>query len=118
MLDCLDFHLAVKVQCILQDLNANLATPRNSDSDVRLAKTTFDATDLVLELESWIDELDAPLPPLKNFILPSGGVAASTLHVARTVCRRAERQIIPLVRDEVASKDCGIYMNRYVARGL
>lgn len=57
----------------------------------------------------WL-QLDATLPPLKNFILPGGGLASAHLHVARTLARRVERRIIPIVErgdaDEVVIKYC------------
>jgi cob(I)alamin adenosyltransferase len=66
----------------LIDLGAHIATPRKSDEDQtkKIIHTAFDG-DNVAHLESWIDEMDLVLPPLKNFILPSGGLAASSLHV-------------------------------------
>ncbi|MSR22362.1 MAG: cob(I)yrinic acid a,c-diamide adenosyltransferase [Gemmatimonadetes bacterium] len=51
----------------------------------------------VAEMEEWMDEADARLPPLKAFILPGGSQGAAELHVCRTVCRRAERTLLPLV---------------------
>ncbi|KAJ3341061.1 hypothetical protein HDU93_005693, partial [Gonapodya sp. JEL0774] len=104
-----------KIQCLLQDVNSNIATPRNSEKTTadRLAKTIFDPDGvLVLELEQWIDQLDQSLPPLTMFILPSGGKAAGVLHVARTVARRAERRVVPLVEDGTADRSTQKYLNR------
>ena len=65
----------------------------------------------VNRLEQWIDRLEAELPPLRRFILPGGSPAGAALHLARTVCRRAERRITALGPDEVAS-DLRAYVNR------
>ena len=89
-----------------------MATPRKAeDNDKKLAHTTFDE-DNALVLEAWIDSLDELLPPLGNFILPSGGLTASQLHIARTVCRRAERDLVPL--HSQGQVDASVY--RYVNR--
>ncbi|KAI9017669.1 Adenosylcobalamin biosynthesis, ATP:cob(I)alamin adenosyltransferase-like protein [Gaertneriomyces semiglobifer] len=103
----------LKIQCLLQDIGSNVATPRGNANQARLARTEFDSAGaLTSELERWIDELDAQLPPLKNFILPSGGRASSALHVARSVCRRAERRVVPLVQEGFADESTGKYLNR------
>jgi len=60
----------------------------------------------------WIDEMDAQLPPLKNFILPSGSKGSAFLHVARSVCRRAERSVVKLVEEDVVDSDTVIFLNR------
>ncbi|KAJ3193212.1 Golgi transport complex subunit 6 [Irineochytrium annulatum] len=102
-----------KIQCLLQDIGSNIATPRNKATEARLNKTIFDVEGkLVDELEAWIDELDAQLPPLRNFILPSGGRAASALHVCRSICRRAERRVTPIVASGDADESTGKYLNR------
>ena len=66
----------------------------------------------VMMLEEWIDEMDDSLPPLKNFILPGGGLASAHLHHARSVCRRAERRVAPLVTQGRAEAGVGVYLNR------
>ena len=98
------------VQHQLFDLGAHVATPSDS-SEVRLKRTSFPDT-YTPQLELWIDEYDAALPPLRHFILPSGGVEASALHVARAVCRRAERSIVPLLRSEQSYATAYTYVNR------
>ena len=59
----------VEIQCRLFDLGAAVATPAQTSSSSKLTRTQFDASN-TKKLESWIDELDAQLPPLKNFVIP------------------------------------------------
>ncbi len=66
----------------------------------------------VNELEQVLDDLNANLSPLKDFILPGGSAAAAVCHVARTVCRRAERRIIGLSKQEQISELIVQYVNR------
>ena len=66
----------------------------------------------IFQLEKWIDIYTEPLTPLKNFILPSGSIAASFLHVCRTACRRAERRISEIYAKEDHYKNTLIYLNR------
>ncbi|WP_114238809.1 cob(I)yrinic acid a,c-diamide adenosyltransferase [Dyella sp. C9] len=63
-------------------------------------------------LEQVLDAFNDPLPPLKDFILPGGGMAASCCHLARTVCRRAEREVIALGRAEDIRPQAQRYLNR------
>jgi cob(I)alamin adenosyltransferase len=63
-------------------------------------------------LEAWMDEMSAELPPLENFVLPGGTPGAAHLHVARTVCRRAEREAIALSRIEKIGGHVVPYLNR------
>jgi cob(I)alamin adenosyltransferase len=66
----------------------------------------------ITRLEESLDGFNEPLPPLKDFILPGGGMAASCCHLARTVCRRAERQVIALSRVEDIRPQAQRYLNR------
>lgn len=63
-------------------------------------------------LEAQIDRLNEPLPPLKNFILPGGSRAASLCHLARAVCRRAERRLVTLARSDEVNREGTVYLNR------
>jgi len=66
----------------------------------------------VRRLESSLEELNASLPPLKEFILPGGTRAAGLAHLARTVCRRAERSLVALASSEKVSDEARVYLNR------
>lgn len=90
-------------------MGADLATPADSRWE---GMDRVDADD-VARLERWIDRLNDDLPPLKEFILPGGGPVGATLHVARTVCRRAERRLVTLLNAEPdVGEDCLKYLNR------
>jgi len=99
------------IQSILLDVGSSIATPQEGSNEAQLKRAKFDS-DNVNDLELWIDEMDAKLPPLRNFILPSGGKGSSFLHVARAVCRRAERSVVPLVESGQNDKSTAIYLNR------
>ena len=66
----------------------------------------------ITRLEEMLDAFNETLPPLKDFILPGGGMAASCCHLARTVCRRAEREVIALGRLEEVRPQAQRYLNR------
>ena len=86
--------LEISVHIIFQDIGSCVATPMSSARPAHLKRTGFNSQH-TNELEQWIDEYTSNLPPLENFILPGGGVVAATVHVARAVCRRAEREVQP-----------------------
>ncbi|XP_043190568.1 corrinoid adenosyltransferase-like [Amphibalanus amphitrite] len=102
-----------RVQCALQEVGSLVATPRGSARPAHTRRTGQRVPAAwVTELEAWIDEHTARLPPLTNFILPGGGVAGATLHLARTVCRRAERVVTPLTRADRVDASVAVYLNR------
>jgi cob(I)alamin adenosyltransferase len=84
----------VHIQRDLFALGAQLADPADKIAD-RVTKATLRDDDVV-RLERLIDRLEAELPPLRRFILAGGSPAGAALHVARTVCRRAERRMVSL----------------------
>lgn len=77
----------------------------------QMAKTEFPA-EHIKELEQWIDAHSENLPPLKNFILPSGSPAGAALHIARSVCRRAERRVTSLFLEKEVDEVVMKYINR------
>ena len=87
------------IQRDLFALGARLADPSSRIAE-RVTKAAVRSTD-VERLERLIDTLEAELPPLRRFILPGGGTCGAWLHVARTVCRRAERNVVGLGPDAV-----------------
>ena len=84
-----------QIQHDLFGIGARLADPAHRIAG-RVTKAAPVSPEDVTRLEKWIDTLEAELPPLRRFILAGGSVAGATLHVARTVCRRAERAIVAL----------------------
>lgn len=113
----LDDEIAAGLSAVMSDLfdvGAELATPPGT-AEGALAKKLVTRVDAsrVAELERAIDAVEAEVPPLKTFILPTGSDGAARLHFARTVVRRAEREIVALsatsiqVRDDVL-----VYINR------
>lgn len=94
-----------QIQTVLFHVGAELSTPKDREVQWKLKERH------VQELEDNIDRLEADLPPLQNFILPSGHQAASGLHVARTIVRRAERKVVYL-SDELNNIEVLAYLNR------
>ena len=97
-----------QIQKDLFVLGADLATPFSKEgaSVVRICE------DDVVHLEKWGEKIEADLPALQKFILPSGCRAAALLHQVRTVCRRAERWIVHLAEEEKVNEQAKIYSNR------
>jgi len=96
-----------EVQHQLFILGADLATPFHSNARIdRISEAE------VHYLEENIDVMEEHLPPLKNFILPSGSIAGSTFHHARTVCRRAERLAVVCSNQEKINEKVLSYLNR------
>jgi cob(I)alamin adenosyltransferase len=97
-----------KLQNELFDVGSELATPTEAEYEGMYKVSDSD----VQALEQLMDECQADLEPLKSFILPGGGTVSAVLHQARTVCRRAERQIIRLAREEAIGEHVVPYVNR------
>jgi len=96
------------IQNQLFDIGSELASPAGSTWE-GIPKTTAAQ---VAQLESWIDELNSYLPELKSFVLPGGNLLNAHLHIARTVCRRAERSVLCLKSTDEVSESILIYLNR------
>ncbi len=101
-------RVLASVQHRLFDLGADLATPRSATKKNIKRIEPSDAR----PLEQAIDRFQSGLPPLKNFILPGGSPGAARLHFARTICRRAERAVVRLSRNEDIGDGVTVYLNR------
>jgi cob(I)alamin adenosyltransferase len=103
--------LLLAIQRDLFSLGALLATPDPDKVRDHLEKASLgDAR--IAELERAIDDGEAELEPLRAFILPGGTVKAAALHLSRTVCRRAERDVLAMSRSEELPPIVIIYLNR------
>jgi cob(I)alamin adenosyltransferase len=100
-----------RVQNELFNLGADLCVPEE-DKDNRKRATAGIGKAQVDALEALIDEATAELGPLENFILPGGSMGAALIHVARTVCRRAERRTVALAEREAVGEWSVKYLNR------
>jgi cob(I)alamin adenosyltransferase len=105
--------LFARIQNELFDLGADLATPERPGADLGYEPLRIIEAQ-VSRLETDIDALNARLEPLASFVLPAGSAAATHLHLARTVCRRAERAVVRLREDpsEAVSDAALKYLNR------
>jgi cob(I)alamin adenosyltransferase len=102
-------EMCVSLQRDLFALGARLADPTHKIAK-RVEKIVIDDNS-VARLEGWIDKLDTEMPPLRHFILSDGGASGAALHLARTVCRRAERSMLLLGKDAVEPVAI-VYINR------
>jgi cob(I)alamin adenosyltransferase len=99
--------LLLQIQNDIFAMGSMLSMPADQNFDI---PTISD--DHILRLENAIDNMEASLEPLKNFILPSGHLAVSTCHVCRTISRRAERRVVSLENVEVIDPVIKKYLNR------
>lgn len=104
-------EVLVPIQRDLFAIGALLATPDRDRMASHLEKARIDEA-RITELEHAIDDGEAELEPLRAFIIPGGTPKAAALHVARTVCRRAERHVVRLQRDVELPPLAIIYLNR------
>lgn len=104
-------EVLVPIQRDLFAIGALLATPDREKMAQHLQKAQVDDA-RIIALERAIDACDRELEPLRSFILPGGTSKAAALHVARTVCRRAERSVVALQHDEDIPQIVVIYLNR------
>lgn len=99
------------IQRDLFSIGGHLATPDPEKVRAALAKASLSSS-RIQEFETAIDAADAELPPLRAFVLPAGAPKAAALHLARTVCRRAERSVVSLAREHPVPELFLVYLNR------
>ncbi len=104
------FSWVRQIQNDLFDLGADISIPsQNGASNKRTPRLKEER---VQQLDDWLEELHQQLPALSSFILPGGSVCTATLHLARSVCRRAERDLFRLAETEPVAASMTIYLNR------
>ena len=96
-----------RIQGELFEVGADLATPLERGDTV--PRIRVEETE---QLEAEIDRFEEELEPLRHFILPGGSVGGAHLHLARAICRRAERQLVTLAQAEAVNPEVGRYLNR------
>lgn len=99
----------VKIQNNIFNISSIIATPDSKDQDK--LKNKLDKIDFHF-IEDFIDKINKKLNPLQNFILPGGSKLSSYYHISRTICRRAERQLIKLFESNEIENEVLIYLNR------
>jgi cob(I)alamin adenosyltransferase len=100
-----------QIQSDLFAIGAHLATPPAKDNRKQPQLPPL-PTQRITILEQWMDEASAQLEPLRAFILPGGSKTAAHLHLARTVCRRAERRVVTLAHADPVQPDVVTFLNR------
>jgi cob(I)alamin adenosyltransferase len=113
--EVLDDEIRARLRSVQHDLfaiGAILASPPDEGTGVRNPHVPEPPSSRIEAMEGWMDAAEDELPPLRHFILPGGGVGAAALHVARTVCRRAERRVVSLGDAEPAGAELVRYLNR------
>jgi cob(I)alamin adenosyltransferase len=101
-------NILLRIQHELFNLGSILAT---LPEDVHPRQARITEAEIV-QLEAEMDQMNAELPPLRSFVLPGGSRLNAELHVCRTVCRRAERAVVALARDEQVPAEAAKYLNR------
>lgn len=101
--------ILARIQSDLFDIGSELACPNPEEAPMPLPVLR---NEVVEEIEGHIDLLSLEVPPLNQFILPGGSAAASFLHQARTVCRRAERRVVTLSHLDSVNENIIVYLNR------
>ena len=117
-----DFDLAFDVRERFETLFGQMKIIQNNlfviqtllatEDETTYAKLTQLPTDAAAEMEGWIDSIDTQLPRLKSFVIPGGSTTSAQAHIARTVCRRAERLIVRLADEEKIDDSIKKYVNR------
>jgi cob(I)alamin adenosyltransferase len=97
----------IALQHLLFRLGADLATPMETKEKVKRMDIEH-----ITQLETWVNDIESSLPPQTSFILPGGSAPSAHLHLARTVCRRAERKVVQLGSIEDINTHALVFLNR------